>query len=103
MERTLLYDFYGELLTERQREVYEGVIQDDYSLSEMAEDLGVSRQSIHDMVKRCDKALQGYEDRLHLVERFVRMKEQVHEIQRIAAEQDLPEISAICEEILGEL
>lgn len=103
VERTLLYDFYGELLTARQREVYEGIVLEDYSLSEMAEDLGVSRQSIHDMVKRCDSALQGYEDRLHLVERFLNIQKQVHKIQAIAREKSLPDIDAICVEILGEL
>ena len=44
VEQTLLYDFYGELLTERQQQVYESVVLEDYSLSEVAEDLGISRQ-----------------------------------------------------------
>ena len=52
VEQTLLYDFYGELLTERQQQVYESVVLEDYSLSEVAEDLGISRQGVHDMIKR---------------------------------------------------
>ena len=51
VEKTLLYDFYGELLTKKQREIYESVILEDYSLSEVAEDMGISRQGVHDMIK----------------------------------------------------
>jgi predicted DNA-binding protein YlxM (UPF0122 family) len=58
VEQTLLYDFYGELLTERQQQVYESVVLEDYSLSEVAEDLGISRQGVHDMIKRCNHTLE---------------------------------------------
>ena len=61
VERTLLYDFYGELLTKRQQQIYESVVLEDYSLSEVAEELNISRQGVHDMIRRCDKALEGYE------------------------------------------
>lgn len=57
VERTLLYDFYGELLTKRQQQIYESVVLEDYSLSEVAEELNISRQGVHDMIRRCDKAL----------------------------------------------
>ena len=46
VEQGYLYDFYGELLTERQQQVYESVVLEDYSLSEVAEDLGISRQGV---------------------------------------------------------
>ena len=49
----LLYDFYGALLTEHQRQVYEDVVLYDLSLSEIAEEQGISRQGVHDLVKRC--------------------------------------------------
>ena len=49
VEQGYLYDFYGELLTERQQQVYESVVLEDYSLSEVAEDLGISRQGVHDL------------------------------------------------------
>ena len=62
VERTLLYDFYGELLTKRQQQIYESVVLEDYSLSEVAEELNISRQGVHDMIRRCDKALDGYEE-----------------------------------------
>ena len=66
VEQGYLYDFYGELLTERQQQVYESVVLEDYSLSEVAEDLGISRQGVHDMIKRCNKTLEEYEQKLHL-------------------------------------
>ena len=65
--QVFLYDFYGELLTEHQKRVYEDVVLNDMSLSEIAEELGISRQGVHDLVKRCDKILAGYEEKLHLV------------------------------------
>ena len=57
----LLYDFYGALLTEHQRQVYEDVVLYDLSLSEIAEEQGISRQGVHDLVKRCDRILEDYE------------------------------------------
>ena len=57
LKQTLLYDFYGELLTAHQKEIYEQVVLEDYSLSEVAEAAGISRQGVHDLVKRCSKTL----------------------------------------------
>ncbi|MBR5510347.1 MAG: YlxM family DNA-binding protein [Lachnospiraceae bacterium] len=107
LEQALLYDFYGELLTEHQKQVYEDVVLNDYSLSEVAESLGISRQGVHDMIKRCNKLLGGYEEKLHLVEKFVSLRERVGQIQEIA-KQDLEnaamnEIEKISMEILEEL
>ena len=68
LEQTLLYDFYGELLTEHQKAVYEDVVLNDYSLSEVAEEYDISRQGVHDLIKRCNAILAGYENKLHLVE-----------------------------------
>lgn len=83
-EQTMLFDFYGELLTEHQRSVYADAVYNDLSLGEIAEERGISRQGVHDLIKRCDKILKGYESRLHLVERFARAKETVREIQRLS-------------------
>ena len=57
VEQGLLYDFYGELLTEHQRRIYEDVVFHDMSLSEIAQEQGISRQGVHDLVKRCDRIL----------------------------------------------
>ena len=86
LEQALLYDFYGELLTTHQKEVYEQFILDDLSLSEIAESAGISRQGVHDLIRRCQKALEGYENKLHLVERFLSIKEKVGQIDGILDE-----------------
>ena len=103
VEQTLLYDFYGELLTERQQQVYESVVLEDYSLSEVAEDLGISLQGVHDMIRRCNHTLEGYEQKLHLVEKFLCIREQVRKISRIAEKYHDREIEEISKEILEEL
>ena len=103
VEQNLLYDFYGELLTERQQQVYESVVLEDYSLSEVAEDLGISRQGVHDMIKRCNKTLEEYEQKLHLVEKFLNIRAQVKQIRVLAREYHSDEIVNISNEILEEL
>ena len=103
VEQTFLFDFYGELLTERQRQVYTSVVFEDYSLSEVAQDLGISRQGVHDMIRRCDKALEEYEEKLHLVDKFLNIRKQVKRIHQIAEESGIEEIAAISNVILEEL
>lgn len=103
VQRALLYDFYGELLTKRQQQVYESVVLEDYSLSEVAEELQISRQSVHDMIKRCNKTLEEYEEKLHLVEKFVNIRKHVKEIREIAQRYNAKEITAISNVILEEL
>ena len=84
VEQGLLYDFYGELLTEHQRNIYEGVVFNDMSLSEIAEEQGISRQGVHDLVKRCNKILAGYEEKLKLDQKFNQTKQMVEEIKELA-------------------
>lgn len=103
VEQTLLYDFYGELITERQQQVYESVVLEDYSLSEVAEDLGISRQGVHDMIKRCNHTLEEYESRLHLVEKFLCIRKQVQKIKELAVGYNAGEITEISNKILEEL
>ena len=103
VEQTLLYDFYGELLTERQQQVYESVVLEDYSLSEVAEDLGISRQGVHDMIKLCNHTLEEYESRLHLVEKFLCIRKQVQKIKELAVGYNAGEITEISNKILEEL
>ena len=110
--QTMLFDFYGELLTEHQRRVYEDVVYNDMSLGEIAEEQGISRQGVHDLVRRCDKILQEYESKLHLVERFARAKETVGRIEQLTmdSEEDnvqmrknLVQIRKLSQELLTEL
>ncbi len=90
IEQGFLYDFYGELLTEHQKKIYEDVVYNDLSLAEIAQENGISRQGVHDMVRRCDRILQEYEDKLHLAERFVKVKDNVVQLQLLAEEPELP-------------
>lgn len=101
VEQTLLFDFYGELLTEHQKIIYEDVVFGDLSFTEAAEARSISRQGVHDMIKRCNKILAEYEDKLHLVEKFQVIKGKVEDIRMSA---DNPErIKQISDEILEEL
>jgi predicted DNA-binding protein YlxM (UPF0122 family) len=67
----MLKDFYGPLLTERQQEVIHLYYEDDWSLAEIAESMEVSRQAVHDLLRRSEAALEDYEQRLGLVEKFL--------------------------------
>lgn len=82
-ERTLLYDFYGELLNEHKKSIYEDALLNDLSLSEIAEEKGVSRQAVHEIIKRCNAQLEEYEDKLHLLAKFLKVKDMVSEIDRL--------------------
>lgn len=85
VEKALLYDFYGELLTQHQKDIYEEHILNDLSTSEIASISGMSRQSVHDVVKRCDRILYGYEEKLHLLEKFLRAKQMVKRIHQLSS------------------
>lgn len=106
VKQNLLYDFYGELLTEHQRSVYEDVVFHDLSLGEIAEERGISRQGVSDLVRRCDRILLDYEGKLHLIGRFQETKRMVAEIQALAKEfkesrdmTPIDEISRISDDI----
>ncbi len=112
LKQALLYDFYGELLTDHQKEIYEQFVLEDLSLGEIAGNAGISRQGVHDLIKRCNKTLQGYEDRLHLVSRFLTVKEKLQEINKILNEESgsgtdtaklKADIRRISDEIIEEL
>ena len=100
VERTLLYDFYGELLTEHQRQVYGALVMNDMSLSEIAEEYNVSRQGVHDLIKRCDKILNNYEDKLCLIRRFKSVREKVCEIESITDDE---RVRGLVDQILEEM
>ena len=103
IEQAYLYDFYGELLNEHQRRIYEDFVFNDLSLGEIANEEGISRQGVHDMIKRCNKTLEEYEQKLHLVEKFLNIRAQVKQIRVLAREYHSDEIVNISNEILEEL
>jgi predicted DNA-binding protein YlxM (UPF0122 family) len=85
-KKTLLYDFYGELLTNHQKEIYELYHLNDFSLGEISEQLKISRQGVHDTLKRCEKQLENYENKLQLVDKFLINKQNVEKIYNYASE-----------------
>ena len=89
VEQGLLYDFYGELLTEHQREIYEAAVYNDMSLTEIADENGISKQGVHDLIKRCTNTLQGYEDRLHMIRRFEAIKAEAELLNSLSLDQDM--------------
>lgn len=109
VEQGLLYDFYGELLTEHQKKIYEDVVYNDLSLAEIAKENGISRQGVHDLVRRCDRSLQEYEDKLHLVERFLKIKSRISGLEKLADDTEITreelmrEIKVLSHQILEEL
>ena len=110
VKRSLLFDFYGELLTDHQKRIYQEIVFEDFSVSEVARDEGISRQGVHDLMKRCDRILQDYEERLHLVDRFIRIRAEIDRIRELAGpscEGDvsgrMEQISAIADGIRKEL
>lgn len=69
-EVSLLYDFYGQLLTEKQRRVMELYHEENLSLSEIAAEFDISRQGVHDALKKAEQSLGEYEQKLGLVKKF---------------------------------
>ena len=86
VRQSLLYDFYGELLTEHQKAIYEDVVNNDMSYSEIARMNQISRQGVYDMIKRCDKILEEYEDKLQLVDKFMKARKQVEKMKDCISE-----------------
>ena len=110
VRQTYLYDFYGELLNEHQQKIFEAFVFDDLSLGEIAEEQDISRQAVHDMIKRSTKKLEEYENKLHLMERFLELREKAVSIQQRAEayeqsheERLLTDIKQISGEIIKEL
>ena len=107
---SILFDFYGELLKEHNKHIFEDYILNDLSLSEIAEEQGISRQGVYDIVKRCSKQLKECEDKLSLVKKFDQTKEMVNQIKLLAAQikdptyqKNLDEIMSITDNILKDL
>ena len=96
VQQTFLYDFQ--------------VVFEDLSPSEAAQNQGISRQGVHDLIKRCNRILEDYESRLHLVEKFLKIRDNVRRIQQLtdrengdSVEERMREIRRISSDILEEL
>lgn len=102
----MLYDFYGQLLTAKQQKIMEMFYGDDLSLSEIANEFGISRQAVYDILKRTEKSLESYEAKLALIEKFLNQQRKIAHIGEIVSLiknthnlNYLDEISCIIEDI----
>ena len=77
---TMLFDFYGDILTDRQRELFDLYYNEDLSLAEIAENCGISRQGVRDVIVRAEAAMNELEDKTGLLKRFMRMQDSVYAI-----------------------
>ncbi len=99
-ETGLLLDFYGQLLTKRQREILDLNINSDYSLGEIAEQLNISRQGVFDNIKRAKLLLLEFEEKLELVSRFSAQKKKAEDILDLIKKIDKKDISKNHSDIL---
>ncbi len=83
--RSMLFDFYGELLTDKQREYFDLHYNEDFSLAEIAEQSGISRQGVWDIIRRAEAAMTEIEEKTGLIKRFA---EQSEALARIKTELD---------------
>ena len=88
MRIALLKDFYGELLTTRQQELLELCYEQDFSLGEIAELKGISRQAVFDNLRRAEKALEGYEEKLGLLAKSQKEEAMLDRLEKACEQQD---------------
>ena len=98
----LLFDFYGDMLTERQREFYDLYYNEDLSLSEIAENYGISRQGVRDVIVRAEAVLTELEDKTGLIKRFHTTRRQLEQLLQdakrmveLTAQQDSAELEEL--------
>jgi predicted DNA-binding protein YlxM (UPF0122 family) len=110
VQQSILYDFYGELLSDHKRRIFEDYVLNDLSLSEIAAEQGISRQGVYDIVKRCTLELKEYEAKLSLMHKFRSIKEKVGIIKELVSEaaqtgrvDRISEVAALADDILKEL
>ena len=104
---TMLFDFYGEVLTDRQKEFYDLYYNEDLSLGEIAENYGITRQGVRDVIVRAEAVLTELEDKTKLIKRFHTMHAQLEQLRKdaqrlteLAARQDDEELETLAHRIL---
>ena len=108
---TMLFDFYGELLTDRQKEFFDLYYNEDLSLAEIAENAGISRQGVRDVIVRAESAMQEIEDKTGIIKRFEAQRPHLDIIEAAAAEiktinfrrYDDPRLAELADQIGGEI
>ncbi|NLP35351.1 MAG: DNA-binding protein [Clostridiales bacterium] len=110
VQLAILFDFYGELLNDRKKQIFGDYVLNDLSLGEISDLQGISRQGVYDVVKRCSQELKNYEDRLGLIKKFKIVKEKLMRIKEIVSLDEHTsdrsthyEILTLADDILKEL
>lgn len=98
----LLFDFYGPLLTERQQELVQAYYLEDMSLAEIAGEGGVSRQAVHDLIKRAEAGLAEYEEKLGFIREYRQRQERLARLEEALTREDLSAARAILEAVKAE-
>ena len=101
LEVSLLLDYYGELLTDRQRLIADYYFNDDLSLAEIAEIEGITRQAVRDLVRRTETQLEGFENRLHFARRLYDISEGLKRVHDdIISGVDAQKIAEKCNDMI---
>jgi len=86
---TMLFDFYGSLLTDKQQKIVRSYFYNDLSLSEIADNIGISRQGVYDHLKRSEKSLKEYESELGLLSKYNEIRKNINELEEILLKKDI--------------
>lgn len=90
LKKAYLLDFYGDVLTERKKEVLDMYYNEDLSLAEIAEQIGISRQGVRDLIKKAEEELLFLEEKLGLAKKMSALRTHSDNMVRIAKETDIP-------------
>ena len=102
VEQGLLYDFYGQLLTAHQQKIYEQAVYENLSYNEIAEQEGISRQAVHDLIRRTTSLMQRYESRLGMIRRFRSLREAADDLTEAADTARTREELADCARVIAD-
>ncbi len=100
---TMLFDFYGDLLTDRQKEFYDLYYNDDLSLAEIAENYDITRQGVRDIIVRAERTLEEVEEQTGLIRRFPQIRDAAGRLREISGAIDELNRSSLRNETLDEL